>query len=224
MRKDAIVRAVSGPMRGMRWVVGSMPHGAWLGSLERRKLNHFVRCLKPGMTVWDIGANVGLYTLPGARAIGEGGRLYAFEPLARNCEYLRQHVRLNHLSNVVIVEAAAYVGVECLRMAEGDSASEFHEDANGDVVVPAVSLDAWRVLTSSRPPDVVKIDVEGAEAAVLRGGAQTLSAYRPIIFLALHGEGQRRDCEVLLRSWGYNIKCEQDRLLFESSEWVAQAI
>jgi FkbM family methyltransferase len=205
-------------------VVGSMPHGAWLGSLERRKLSRFVRRLKAGMTVWDIGANVGLYTLPGARAIGREGRLYAFEPLARNCEYLRYHTRLNQLSNVVIVEAAVYDGVECLSMAEGDSPSEFHVDVEGDVMVPAVSLDAWRVLTGSPPPDVVKIDVEGAEAAVLRGGARTFSAHKPIILLALHGEGQGRQCEALLRSWGYHVTCEEDRLLFESSEWLAEAI
>ena len=71
----AVVPVVSAPGRGMRWIVGSAPHGAWLGTLERDKLSRFMARLRPGMTVWDIGANVGLYTLPSARTVGPGGHV-----------------------------------------------------------------------------------------------------------------------------------------------------
>jgi FkbM family methyltransferase len=217
------MRAMSGPMLGMRWVVGSMPHGAWLGTLEREKLRRFIGELRPGMTVWDIGANVGLYTLPSARAIRSEGRLYAFEPLLRNCEFLRTHVKLNRLSNVEIVQAAVYDGSARVRMADGDSPSEFHVDAQGDHVMPAISLDTWRAATGSAPPDIVKIDVEGAEAAVLRGASETFSQHRPVLFLALHGELQKQECEALLRNWKYTITSLDRVPISNSSEWFAQA-
>ena len=134
--RTTIVPVLSGPMRGMRWVVGSMPHGAWLGTLERGKLSHFINRLRAGMTVWDIGANVGLYTLPSTHAAGSTVRVYAFEPLPRNLEYLRQHVLLNHLINVLIVPSAVGDAMGVLQMAEGDSPSEFHVDPRGDITVP----------------------------------------------------------------------------------------
>ena len=73
---EAVVPIVSGPMCGMKWIAGSMPHGAWLGTLERRKLSDFGKRLHMGMMVWDIGANVGLYSLLSARLVGSSGRVF----------------------------------------------------------------------------------------------------------------------------------------------------
>ena len=128
----AILPVLSGPMRGMRWVAGSAPHGAWLGTLERVQLRRFVRRLGPGMTVWNIGANVGLYALASALAVGPAGRVYAFEPMPRNAHFLRQHVVLNHLTNIEVCEMAVAEHGLTLSMTEGDSPSEFHADPEGD--------------------------------------------------------------------------------------------
>jgi FkbM family methyltransferase len=210
-------------MCGMRWVVGSMPHGAWLGILERYKLTRFIKRLRPGMTVWDIGANVGLYTLPSAHAVGPTAHVYAFEPLPRNLGYLHQHIALNHLANVVIVPAAVGDSRGFLRMAEGNSPSEFHVDPLGDIIVPAIVLDDWLAEMGSSPPDLVKIDIEGAENAVLRGGAHTFSKHRPPIYLALHGERQRQECGALLSDWGYRLaSLERGHDPDFSSEWLAE--
>jgi hypothetical protein len=57
-----VVRVLAGPGRGLRWLPESMPHGAWLGTLERSQLDGFVVRIVPGTTVWDVGAHVGLYT------------------------------------------------------------------------------------------------------------------------------------------------------------------
>lgn len=98
--KSAVVPMIGRPCRGLWWLAGSAPHGAWLGTLERRKLSHFVSRLRPGMTVWDIGANVGLYTLAAARVVRPGGRVAAFEPLPRNLGFLRRHLDLNGCAGV----------------------------------------------------------------------------------------------------------------------------
>ena len=222
---SAIVSILSGPGRGMRWIAGSAPHGAWLGLLERDKLTPFVARLQSGMTVWDIGANVGLYTLPSARAVGPSGQVVAFEPMPRNLGFLRRHLTLNGLEGVVVCDVAVSDATGTLKMAEGDSPSEFHADAGGSVEVRAVTLDDWLSESGAPPPDVVKIDVEGSDDAVLRGGARSFAKYRPSIYLALHGERQRRACRDLLASWGYVVTSLEPGLVPDlSSEWLAEPL
>ena len=219
----AVIPVLSGPMRGMRWIAGAAPHGAWLGRLERAALELFVSRLRPSMTVWDIGANVGLYTLPCARAVRPGGRVYAFEPMPRNAQLLRRHVALNRLDNVEVCEIAVSDRAGTLAMAEGDTPSEFHADPRGTWRVGAITLDEWFAERRTPPPDAVKIDVEGSDDAVLRGGARTWRAHRPWIQLSLHGERQRRECARLLTGWGYRLSAiERDRPLDDSREWRAE--
>ncbi|MGC1272192.1 MAG: FkbM family methyltransferase [Planctomycetaceae bacterium] len=209
----------------MRWITGSCPHGAWIGLLERGMLRQFTARLREGSTVWDIGANVGLYTLASSRAVGNGGRVYAFEPMPRNLEHLRRHIAMNGLANVIVVPSAASDADGMLRMAEGDSPSEFHADERGEFEIEAIALDRWQSECGGPPPEVVKIDVEGAETQVLRGAATTFSRDRPVIFLALHGDAQRRDCRELLTGWGYRIRPAGDADDVEhSSEWLAEPI
>lgn len=221
----AVVPVVSGPARGMRWIVGSAPHGAWLGTLERDKLAGFMARLRPGTTVWDIGANVGLYTLPSARAVGPEGSVVAFEPMPRNLHFLRRHLALNGLGRVAVCDAGVSDAAGTLRMAEGDSPSEFHVDPGGSWEVRAVTLDEWLCESGLPPPDVVKIDVEGSDDAVLRGGVRSLAKYRPLIYLALHGEPQRRACAQLLAAWGYEVTSLEPGLGPDaSSEWLAEPL
>ena len=192
--ESSIVRVVSGPSVGTKWVVGSAPHGAWLGTLERSKLSHFVRHVKPGNTVWDIGANVGLYAVASARATGPAGTVVAFEPFKRNLDFLHRHKELNHLDNLKIVEAAVFDRSGALHMQLGDSPSEFHVSEQGAIAVDAVDLDTWSRRNDGGAPDIVEIDVEGAEDAVLRGGQDVLSRTRPLIYLALHGDEPHKRC------------------------------
>lgn len=218
-----VVPVVSGPMRGMWWTVGSAPHGAWLGLLERDKLDRFIRQLRCGMTVWDIGANVGVYTLSSARKVGPRGRVFAFEPMPRNVELLRRHIGLNRLTNVEVCEFAVSDVAGKLRMAEGDSPSEFHVDPSGRWETRAITLDCWRAEVNSTPPDVIKIDVEGSESAVLRGSVGLLMEHRPSIYLALHGGEQRAACGQLLTDVGYRVtSIEHGRAPEVSDEWLAE--
>ena len=74
-----------------------------------------------GNSVWDIGANVGLYTLPSARAVGPSGQVVAFEPMPRNLGFLRRHLTLNGLEGVMVRDVAVSDATGTLTMAEGDS-------------------------------------------------------------------------------------------------------
>ena len=221
---STVVPILTGSSRGMRWIVGSAPHGAWLGTLERRKLGHFVGRLRDGMTVWDIGAHVGLYTLASARAVGPAGQVHAFEPVPENLRFLKRRLGLNRLTNVKVWDAAVGDRSGSVRMAPGDSPSEYHVEPTGPAEVPAITLDDWWARSGSAPPHLVKIDVEGSEVAVLRGGSWTLGQHRPPIYLALHGDHQRVECGRLLAQWGWRVvSLVPGRAPETSSEWLAEA-
>lgn len=221
--RGLIVRVPIGPMRGMRWMPESAPNGAWLGQLEREQVEAFVSRIQRGAAVWDVGANVGLYAIPSARAAGPSGAVYAFEPVPANLVYLRRHVQLNHLDNVHIVEAAVAAASGEVRMAPGDSGSEAAVREDGPWIVRAVSLDDWRAATRTPAPILIKIDVEGAEAGVLAGATDILRTARPTIFLSLHGAQQRSDCRTLLESFQYRMTSLQPSLdVSKASEWLAE--
>jgi len=158
----------------------------------------FTAALTPTSCILDVGASFGLYTL-GACTHATAGRVFAFEPAPGAAGLLERHVRLN----------GAIARVECVRMAVGDREGlctlhvpprsgmsslasgnalrrrEWDDTAVAAIEVPMTTLDRF---CSSRAvvPDVIKIDVEGAETMVLRGARETLRKHRPVLFCEVH--------------------------------------
>ena len=198
-----VMRVRQGPARGMKWIAGSAVHGCWLGTYEFEKQKSLERFIRPGMTVYDIGAQAGFYTLFFSRLAGDRGKVFAFEPCAYEARFLIDHVRLNHLDNVRVVQAAVCETRELLPMSSdrGTCENRLVDNPGATLMVPTLSLDS-----SGLPvPDLIKMDVEGAEAAVLRGAQRTLLEARPVLFVALHGDEQRKACAIILRDAGYSI-------------------
>ena len=219
---SATLRVLAGPLKGCKWVAGTAPHGAWLGRLEREGLEWAIGSAPAGSVFWDIGANVGLYALAFSRTAGPTGKVFAFEPMPENVARLRKHLDLNAATNVQVVAAAVGETPGVLRMAPGEFNSEFHVASEGGVEVPALTLDGWQAERHAPLPAVVKIDVEGFEAEVLRGGARCFREGSPTIFLAIHGQKQHDDCLALLQGWGYVVRDSAGRTpLGQSWEWLA---
>lgn len=191
----------TGPNRGMKWFVGAGVHSCWLGTYESDKQNALVEFVRPGMTLYDIGAHAGFYTLLFSRLAGAEGKVYAFEPYPDNVRFLLRHVRLNSLSNTYVVEAAVAEATGlCSMSVDFDGyQNRLSPDKRSPLVVPTIALDDF----DRQPPNIVKIDVEGAEIEVLRGAKRVIAKHRPAIFLALHGAKQRVDCAAILREAGY---------------------
>jgi FkbM family methyltransferase len=156
------------------------------GSFERVEIDTMVANLTAEGTAVDVGANVGLVTIPLALT---AGRVIAVEPLAQNVERLRENVRRNALTNVVVVEAAAGAGdgSSILHSAADPAFGSLREvvkyRASADIEVRLRSLDSlWREL--DRPVvELVKIDVEGAELDVLEGGRVLLETCGPVVLV-----------------------------------------
>src|SRR5437016_2709331 len=122
--RKMVVPVLQGRLRGARWIVGSSTHGCWLGTYESPKQDAFARAIRPGDLVVDAGANVGFYTLLAARIAGPTGRVVAFEPVARNLDYLRRHVELNHVHNVRIEACALWKERALVTFDESHDASQ----------------------------------------------------------------------------------------------------
>jgi FkbM family methyltransferase len=199
---DLVLPIMHGPLRGSKWIVGSAHHACWLGIYEREKQKQIARELKPRSIFYDVGANVGLYSLLAAR-LDPSGETYAFEPLPKNTWYLRRHLELNCIRNVQVLEVAIsdQVGKDLFQEAEDRSMG--HLGQNGNLRVRTATLDSLSHQEEIPPPDYIKMDIEGAELQALRGASDCIQRHRPVIFLATHGREVHRACCRLLESWGY---------------------
>ena len=192
--------------RGRRWLRGAANAPEWMGLYELRKQQALRRLVAPGMTVCDIGANAGFYTLGLARLVGEHGRVLAFEPLPRNLEKIQRHLSLNRVANVTLSDCALSDVTGTLRFSEGDSDFTGRiSQEKGDLEVQSIRLDQYLEERSLPDPALLKIDVEGAEARVLEGAKKLMLRVHPVLVLALHGPSQKSQCFEILRSLGYHL-------------------
>lgn len=210
MPHGIVVPILTGPLWGKKWIVGTGPHGFWIGNWERDKQRMVQRFLRHGDSFFDVGANLGFYSLLASRLVGATGKVIAFEPLSRNVQTLKAHMRMNRARNVTVWEAAVSdsEGWACFREGCDDLSGKLTEGGEG--VVRTVALDAlWR--NGQVPtPRVIKIDVEGAEGAVLRGARNLLASANPILLLSGHGSPVQRECERLLDELGYKVILQRD--------------
>jgi len=198
-----------------------------LNSIESDVMTWLQRNLRDGSTALDIGANVGMHTMYMAKLVGASGAVHAFEPSPANIALLRYHVRANHFRQVQIVEKAV-ADVESgtlpfFLLNDGDHPSNSLTFGRPDVPnldstlhrncrtvrTETVSIDRY-CADAQIQPDLIKIDVEGAELQVLQGAARTLCAVRPTLILAIHPwwlpQGQTtEDIVSFLTHMGYAI-------------------
>lgn len=220
--KRTRVPILQGKLRGKRWIVGSGTHGCWLGSYEYEKRLLFERTVREGSTVFDIGANVGFYTLLASVLVGNGGQVIAFEPVPRNLRYLHEHLRLNRVQNVRVVEAAVAEHEGVAHFEVGPHSSMGYLSGEGRLEVGTVGLDEMVAAGELPLPNCMKIDVEGGEALVLSGARAMLAERHPTIFLATHGETVHRNCCDLLQSLGYELEPIGESRLAECDELIAR--
>jgi FkbM family methyltransferase len=205
--KDSVVPILAGPLRGKKWVAGSSVHGCWFGSYESQKQQFVADALRPGQIVYDVGANVGLYSLLASGAVGPQGRVFAFEPVTENIHYLERHLALNGISNCSIVRAAVCAQDGKRQFDFSDDRSRGRLSADGSECVPTIRLDSFLAEDRERRrPHFVKIDAEGGEAQVLEGAVSLLKESSLIVSVATHSPELDVYCNKLLTSLGYSVR------------------
>lgn len=163
--------------------MGITPHLVMDGFWEMAVTRVFLSHIRPGMTVLDIGANIGYFTLLAGRAVGEQGRVHAFEPEPRNLWYLRHNVSLAGHRWTTVVDKALWNAAGTMRLRTEEDFCGGHSLIGGDdpslssdrtVEVQTLRLDDY--LGDNKHVDVIKMDAEGAEPWIIEGMTQTLEA------------------------------------------------
>jgi FkbM family methyltransferase len=173
----------------------------WLGSYEAEKQVALADALRAGQVFFDIGANTGFFSLLGARCVGPSGTVVAVEPLPRNVDFINRHCALNGVHNILVVPKAVADFEGSARFLE-DGLSTSHLSLDGTMSVEVITLDRL-AKELNLTPDVMKIDVEGAEAALLLGARHLLRTARPLVFLAVHTEDLYHEILEILPTVGY---------------------
>ncbi|MDF1519078.1 MAG: FkbM family methyltransferase [Brevefilum sp.] len=220
--KNTVMPILQGALRGKKWVVGSGEHGYWLGSYEMNKRLAFENTVKPGSVVYDIGANVGYFTLLAAVLVEEKGKVFSFEPLPRNINFLRQHISLNKLTNIRVIEAAVSDHMGQALFDLGASTAMGHLSETGGLHVQMVSLDQMIENGDLDTPGVLKIDVEGAEHDVLCGAENLIESARPILFLDTHQREAHQKTLEFLQSHNYQVDILDGKSIQETREFIAR--
>ncbi len=198
----AVLPIFRGPLRGARWLVATRSNFL-LGTYEPEQTSLFAELVKPGDVVYDIGAHYGYYTLLASKLVGKSGKVIAFEPSPANLARLYRHIQLNHRGNVQVLELAVSDHEGTARFETRTGSGVGHLAADGPLEVKLTALDLRHDLPT---PNVMKIDVEGAEVGVLEGAKSLLQCARPVIFLSLHGDDLKKTCTDMLAGYGYTFK------------------
>jgi FkbM family methyltransferase len=216
------VRVLQGPLRGKKWLVGSGNHGCWLGSYEYSKQRAFSAAIRPGDVVYDLGSNVGFYTLLASVLSGPRGRVFSFEPVPENLDFLRKHLAINNVTNCTVYAAAVGAWSGTANFLPGAERSSGRLDsAAGSLAVTTLALDDLVAGGQLPLPSVIKCEIEGGEFEALKGAAKTLATAFPAIFLATHGAGVPQDCCGLLHDLDYQLSSLDGNPIEHSCEILA---
>jgi FkbM family methyltransferase len=183
-----------------------------LGAHEQAAFRELQKIIRPGATVYDIGANVGLFSTRFAKWIGAEGWLYALEPNPVCVYFLRANLEHLSLRNFTILPVAAsdrrsdcgfslnygssLIGVGADSVVAGKPGHQIRVDGE--------RVDALIARLNLRTPDFIKVDVEGAEARVAAGMMETLEKSRPGLMVELHGRDAASETLRILASLHYH--------------------
>jgi FkbM family methyltransferase len=174
--------------------------------------------LYPGDVVYDVGANVGFFTVLVARLVGKDGHVYAFEPVPDNIAAVQHNLGLNKMTQVTVLQQAVSdeVGEGKLLLAHYSGGATLDKvgappDLKGELLVPLTTLDALTEQPDYLQPNLVKIDVEGAEINVLRGMTWLLKNAKPTLLYEIDDgelaayEKKVDECAAFLREHEYEV-------------------
>ena len=163
------------------------------GTGYNKGFEHLLKNLKSVDTFFDVGAHIGLISLPAALHMKKSGKIVAFEPSGKNFMHLKNHVKNNNLQNQIILNQNLIGEENCKKkffISNKESAinsiSKVHQIKDyKEVIISQITLDTYCRNTDLKP-QIIKIDVEGAEINVLKGAKEIIYKYKPTIYLSIH--------------------------------------
>ena len=203
----------TGPAKGLWIELNPRTGQSYLrGNAEAAVQRVLVERLRAGMVFYDLGANIGFFSLLAARIVGPTGQVFSFEPDPETTVRLQRNVDQNNLQNVTVVPKGVWStsGKRTFMAAGGSSpdhgTGKFVDDTGeeGGAFLDCVALDDF--IRDAPAPHAIKCDVEGAEEEVLRGAERVLRTHLPWVLCELHSERSARSVRELLDISGYKIE------------------
>jgi len=191
------------------------------GTTEQPVQETLRRMVQAGMVIYDVGANIGFFSLLMSRFVGEAGRVFAFEPDPEMFGELSRNVSRNGCQNVIALQAAAWSSTGSVRFARADpkqspsrGTGRVDMNATRDSVISAsISLDEF--VLGAPPPHLIKCDAEGGEVEVFRGARGLLGEHRPVVLCEIHSTGQSSELAKVFRSANYALES------VDQNHWLA---
>lgn len=166
----------------------------WMGYYSREIVALLKKCIKPGMTVLDVGANIGEISLVAANLVGNDGKVIAYEPVTSIADKLQTHVSLNDLTQIQVQRVGLSSKNQTNVPIYGSCGQDVKDDHNGlaslfgqnkdEAIVEYINIttidDSVASLGLSNI-DLIKIDIEGGEYECLLGAEKILKKYRPML-------------------------------------------
>ncbi len=205
------VRVQDGPGKGLLLTLNPRWEAAlWQGSYESSVQATLLSLLGPGKLLYDVGGGIGFYSLLAARS---GARALVFEPDHYNAKCIQRNAEVNGLvSKIQIMETAAFSNTGSLPI---EPALQHRGHGNAHVVTGQTASSSLPVVPCTRlddfirdhpVPDVVKIDVEGAESEVLKGAERLFADFRPHLICEVHDISNAQLIGQWLKKMGYSLR------------------
>ncbi len=207
----------AGDLKGHRFLVDTYKE-YFDSTYDKESFDHVIPELKknPASVIYDMGANIGYFSLLCSANSDSKATIYAFEPIPANMDVLCRHLLMNKITNVIPVNLAVSDQFGLVDFSADNSSvsytykksSAYYGNRATNIKVATASVDTLVKQFGFAAPDILKIDVEGAEYDVLEGAVETIKQYRPKILLSTHEahvEGVEKKCLDLVTELGYHF-------------------
>jgi len=210
------INVAAGDLKGTKLYLNlQIEKDYWLGTYEP-ELHAAVRTyVKPGMTVYDIGANIGVISILFAKTVGKTGQVVSFEALPANIERLKQNLIVSGYQNKVsVIHAAVTNHNEPVEFLVHDSTSmgkvagsggRKDQDYQKIIQVPGIALDDYLESHPLKKPDVIKLDIEGGEILAIEHMRKTILSAHPLMLVELHGPDSAKAVGKVLNDLNYRV-------------------
>lgn len=212
-----VVEVATGGNKGMQMKLDLQTEkDYWLGTYEIDLQEGAKELVQKDWVVYDVGANIGFFTLLFSKLVGDKGKVFSFEPLPSNLERLNENISLNALELDVKVFPLAVVDESknvtflisksrAMGKVVGSTGRENGHLYVEKMEVTGISLDDFIFKQNNPPPQVIKMDIEGGEVLAICGMTKLLETIKPLLFLELHGENAAREVWKTLEALGYHF-------------------
>lgn len=189
----------------------------YLYGFEEEVIKQFIKVTKKDDFIFDIGANIGIYSLIASKKIGGSGRVYAFEPAPVAYSSLKKNIELNNFNNIVVIQKGISdkSGEAIFNICDDDAYNSLGETPMKGIsrkeIIEIESIDEFVKRNNILKVDIIKIDTEGAEFLILKGAEETLRIYKPKIFFehnpyaTVGFDNTPEDTLIFLKLLGYKL-------------------